>query len=724
MWFYLFAAAVFLHTCFWGAGLSALVLPRRWRRWWWVFCPGLGLALQSAVVWTGAHTNLPGTNSYAAWSEVLPAALLVLGWRRRGEIGRAFAALRGAIGLAAIIVVAGWLLLSPMAAVSGRPTTISIGSCDAADYAAGARVLQEFAHDDHVGFLGLTEVTHIRSVDYFFDFWLRLNHFTPSAVLAHNGSILRERPHALAGVTGVALVLLNLPATMFLARVAMGLRRGWLLGLTALLAVSPLQAYAVFHVALGQLFAVQGILLLTIAVFGAVRHGRPWACAPLAVAGFWILAGSYNMLLPVCLAPAGAWLVAQAFWRRNWRVVATTIAMLGAALAVCAAFGWARFAGLAERFSLLNQYDFGWPVPLVTPEGWLGLITGPRLQPWPAAGRLLAIVVTLVAWLAGVAGLWRRRRGSALAALAFVTPVAFGWALLAWEAHVRANASYDAYKLIAAFQPEFVIGLGCVLALPQAGSFPRRQLVALVLALVLCGNLFAIVRFRHAATHSALRVHGSLLELSSLERDARIRSVNMRLTEFWARLWANQLLLRMPQYFETHSYEGRLNTEMKGEWDLSDSPIHTIPFFRKDYIAINGRFHLTRVGADGEFTASFGRGWHAPESGSVEGWRWTSGDAEIKVVNPGTRPLRVHVSLRAHALTPRDLHVLANDVEVGACKLGTEPEKFDLGELVLAPGPTTLALRASLPAGWAGGDDDRMLSVALHKLTLRAIAAP
>ena len=44
------------------------------------------------------------------------------------------------------------------------------------------------------GFLGLTEVVRVMSVDNFFDYWLRLNHFTPSALIALKSSVLGREP--------------------------------------------------------------------------------------------------------------------------------------------------------------------------------------------------------------------------------------------------------------------------------------------------------------------------------------------------------------------------------------------------------------------------------------------------------------------------------------------------------------------------------------------------
>ncbi len=149
----------------------------------------------------------------------------------------------------------------------------------------------------------------VRSADYFFDFWLRLNHFTPSALLAHNATIFRLEPFRLVSITAVALVLLNLPLVLFLARIAVGIRGCWLLALVALYVVSPLKAYAVYQGELGQLYATQGIGLLTLGIFGASRAthlGRsPWPFFPLVLAAFWLLAGGYNFILLVCLAPAG-----------------------------------------------------------------------------------------------------------------------------------------------------------------------------------------------------------------------------------------------------------------------------------------------------------------------------------------------------------------------------------------------------------------------------------
>jgi hypothetical protein len=525
MLYYLTAAGLIAHTFFWGLGLAWLALPREWRRWSWVFAPAFGWALQSAVVWAGAHTALAGTATYARTSELLPLALLVL------AIGRGRARrFRGWAGVLGVAVVAGWLLLSPLAAPGRGLTSSSLGSCDQADYAAGARILQEFSRDDRTGFLGLPEVTKVRSADYFFDFWLRLNHFTPSALLAHNAAVFGVEAYRLVSVTGAVLVLLNLPILFFLARVLVGVRGPWLAGLGALYAMSPLNAYAVHHGALGQLYAAQGIALLTLGVFGASRaaHGgrRVWPFLPPVLASVWLLAGSYNFILLVCLAPAGAALLGQLAWKRDIAAVGRVLGLLATAGAICVVLFWGRFVGLAERFSLFDQYDFGWAVPLASPEGWLGILRDTGLNAGPVAARVALSAGAVGLYLWGVVRLGRRQPARALAALALVLPVVAGWGLLAWETRVRTNASYDAYKILSVFYPGLLAGLACWLAV--AG----RRLAGALLTLLLAANLMVALDFRRQMSTPPLRVDRRLAALAQLESDPRVTSLNMTVEDF------------------------------------------------------------------------------------------------------------------------------------------------------------------------------------------------
>ncbi len=92
MVFFLAAFGLLLHLLVWGAGAALLLTPRAWRNAWPIFCAPMGLALQSAVVWAGAYSNLAGTAVYARGTELIPLLLLALAVGRVGA-GRVAAVL-------------------------------------------------------------------------------------------------------------------------------------------------------------------------------------------------------------------------------------------------------------------------------------------------------------------------------------------------------------------------------------------------------------------------------------------------------------------------------------------------------------------------------------------------------------------------------------------------------------------------------------------------------
>src|SRR5690606_37293598 len=114
MSYYLLALGLVAHAYFWGAGLAAIALPREWKRMWWVFAPAFGIALQSSVVWFGVKLDWPGTDSYARFSLVIPAALLVVAFFRRPRALLRFKLSRPLLVAAALAVLVGWLVISPL----------------------------------------------------------------------------------------------------------------------------------------------------------------------------------------------------------------------------------------------------------------------------------------------------------------------------------------------------------------------------------------------------------------------------------------------------------------------------------------------------------------------------------------------------------------------------------------------------------------------------------
>jgi hypothetical protein len=721
------AFLVWLHVLFWGSGAAALAMPRPWRRFWPVLMFPAGLALQSAVVWVGAHTGLAGTNRYALASEVLPVILLVVALRRMAwRAARVDLERVGIVWMASAGVLL--LLVAPLAWASKSLTTTSLGSCDAGDYAAGARVLQEFASTDRSGFLGLTEVVKVLSVDNFFDYWMRLNHFTPSALIAFNGSVLGCAPHELTGLLTMVLLAGSLPVVFWMARAVIGFGALPSVAVAVLYGLSPLTWYVVGHVATAQLIAALAVALITWA--GAALWRGPLTLklgaqfAGVLVLGYWLVLGSYNFFAVLCLVPAIAYAGGLAVWRKEWAKFGAWLAAMLAPLAVCSLLFAGRVTGLIERFQLLQSFDFGWKIPPLSPEGWLGLVSGPDLEPWHFLGLrwfLAAAVWGLLTW--STARAVREGRRKMWVAVAATVPVLVGYIYLEWRgARLGTNASYDAFKLFTVFYPVMLPAFCWWVSLRWSRRLTEWLGVMGVSGFVLFGNLVGTGMIFWRMATPPLIVDSGLRQVRKIEAMPDVASVNVRLPDMWSRLWANVFLLKKPQYFPTDTYEARWHTVMKGDWDLEAGTLAVRP-------AEGGRRDLTPTislveAKSADFVrVALGAGWHAQESDPRSGtrWQWTQGDAIVHIDNAHPWPLRVTCTLDGWSLGTRDLMLgvvgASAPTAADARNLAAQRVKTVFPEVVVPPGGTDLRLSSVQPWMGVSAGETRALGVCVFGLT-------
>lgn len=719
--------AVLLHVFFWGLGPAILAMPSAWRRFWPVLIMPAGFVLQSAVVWLGAYLGLHGTNSYAWMSEAVPVALIVCGLWRRGV--RAVVVDLNRFGLVWLLMGGCLaLLITPLAIASKSLTTTSLGSCDAADYAAGGRVFMEFARGDRAGFLGQAEVVGIGSTDNFFDFWLRLNHFSPSALIALNGTILGCAPHEITGLLTMVFLVGTLPMVFWIARAVVGYSGGASLGVALIFGLSPITWYAVAHVAMSQILGAQAIAVITwpaIALWrGRLTSSRALQFSAVLALGYGLLLGSYNFMLIICLVPAVAFAGGSTLWHGTWRRLAQWAIAVLAPLALAAACFWDRVAVLPERFLWFRTYDFGWRIPAFSPEGWLGMISGPALEAWTWLGLRWGLSL-----LVGVAFGWalvrstRRRHPGAWLVIALTAPVLLGYAFLEMRgARLGTNASYDAYKIFMVFYPLLLPAFCWWLTLRRSRRLTEWFGVVALACVILAFNLVATAMFMWRMAQPPLIVDGELRQLRKIEAMADVKSVNLLIPDMWARLWANAFLLRKLQYFPTHTYEGRRNTPLRGEWDLEGGLIR-IELPEGARRPVTTRFALvdTRhpwfVRAD--IDEQRDQYWNAEERARTgESWRWTSGDATIQLENPHDYPLALDATIDGWSPAPREVALVRRNDEAPPSVRVTEqraPVKFRV--LSVPPGRSTLVLETKPPAAPVFGDP-RPLGVCVFHLTI------
>jgi hypothetical protein len=200
---------------------------------------------------------------------------------------------------------------------------------------------------------------------------------------------------------------------------------------------------------------------------------------------------------------------------------------------------------------------------------------------------------------------------------------------------------------------------------------------------------------------------------------ADVKSVNVLLPDMWSRLLANYFLLRREQFFATDTYEARWHTALKGEWDLAGGIIAVKPVGEgRREIAPQMAVVDTRHPAF--LRGEFGRGWHAEEYSAqpFARWRWTQGDAEVRVTNPHRAPRSVVVTIDGWSLGDRDL------VVVGADGGATPAQRLDgqrgptrFAPVTVPPGESTLTLRSLSPPVVPPGET-RAVSVCVFGLEL------
>jgi hypothetical protein len=566
------------------------------------------------------------------------------------------------------------------------------------------------------------------SVEYFYDFFLRLNHFTPSALIAFNGAVIDCAPHELTGLMGIALLVLSVPMAHWLARAIVGLR-GWpALWVAALYAAGAVTWYAVFQVALGQLLAALAIALLTWA--GVVvwrehamgRAGRWWSWAGVLAVAYSLLLGGYNFILLIALAPVGAAVGWSAWSSRDVGRLLRWLAVMLLPLALAGVVWWDRVAGLWERFRLFQTYDFGWKIPFLTPAGWLGLVATPDLAPLPGLGGLALSVLVLTAALLALAARGTRSAGRAGLMAALVAVPLAGYFYLTWRGRtLGTNASYDAYKVIAVFYPGLLAGL-CGWLAWVADRRPWRRWSALGMVVLVSGLTgLGVSRWFARLQPPPLTVTRELIALGRLEQLAEIRSINFRVDDMWSRLWANALLLRKPQYFPTHTYEGRINTPLRGEWDLESSvlSVHPGPGRRRE---LSPHFALVDTRAPAYLRPELAEGWNQVEStpGALDRWQWTQGTATLRLENPRATPVRVAVMLDGWSpVAGCTLQLLVDGKDaVAPVAVGAQRAPVALGEVLVPPGRSVLTLRMAQPPVQEDGTAGRRLGVCVFGVRL------
>lgn len=705
-----------------GAPVACLVLPRRWRMHWPAVAPLSGAALVSLVAWTAIAFGDRLTPGWV-WSVVLVAGVagaVVLGRDRGRAVRRVLGGFVRHLLVTVLALAVLYSLAEPLVGARLGLTTVSLGSCDAPDYAAGATLMRDVDPDDLSGFNGQTETVSLRSVDTFYGHWLRLNHFAPAALLAWF-SVLFDLPiFKLVTSLGVALHASAVPAVFWLARAALRLGPAPSLAVAASWGLSAPAVYGVAQVALGQIMVVPAVAVLTWAGMRVFREARDSATAlrwlPIAAIGFVVLVAAYTFALVFVLTPLAAGLVWLGWHRRAGarRLVRTTAVGAGALACVGAVF-LERMIGLADRFAQFEAVDFGWYIPVFTPERWLGWFGDAGLGAGSGPWGWLLVAWVASAWMGYAVTEWRRDRHTIGVAGAWLAAGGAGYAMLAIKGiEEGSNELYNAYKVFALLQPLSLAALALPLRAMQRGTHAVRILGSVTACALVAVHAAGAASARDALRRPSLWVDKPLASIEQIAARDEVESVNMLLEPMWARLWANGMLLNKRQYFRTETYEGRRATELRGAWNLRDGLLR-IHAGGADTIVLGGGYHLVRASAEHALAIDLGPGWHPPEGGGAARWCWSSGrEARIEFTAPAANAgLQVTLHLQGNGSRTVEVGWESAHDPAWSGRIGSQVQAIELPVHRPGAGAAHLRIRTMEPAFSPPGDG-RTLGFALH----------
>jgi hypothetical protein len=730
-WFFLGVTLLALRA-FWGLGLTLLLLPVRLRRYWLVLAPLTGATLQIAVVWLASKFDLPGTERYVWFSLVIPVGLAVWGLNQHG-LRQGWADIRGArklSGCVVVMLVALAVLILPASRFGKDPTTVSLGGCDAATYAAGADAFQNFARSDRTGFLGQVGENQNLVGTGFHEMWMNYDHFGPVALLAMSASSVGKEAFKIATIEAATYWAMLLPMVFWVARRSFGMGPMAAWAATLILAVSPVAQFVVHHGLLGQILATGALLMLWWAsaeMIKKMNSSQVWRYVAWATVGNALLIGSYSFFLPLAYAPLVLYAALSLGWggRRTGGVNLTSwlrsgrqwAGMMGVSLLIAGGFFFSRVEALPHLYADLGTEMYGWPIPVFNFGGFLGsfgdheLARSSELVTWFTG--ILVMGALGVCLRQGILGRpWLVRAG----ALFFGSVVLYGSFATGWLADGTVS-SYQAFKVISVSYPLVFLGLVGGFELINSRSLGWRLGGWGAMAAMLAVNGVASARMAQFISTPSLGVGPLIRSVRDIRKMEHVESINILFPEVWPRLWASALLNTKKQYFDQATYEGRPKTRLDGAWDLDYNTVMVVPSEPEALIWVNRMYHLTKHEQARKVSGLFDSRWHREEADLDHRWRWSNGIGGVNLNNHLDQAVAVKLRLRGARSLPGAVTCQLRGEEIYRGLVGSKPDVVMEVSVVLNPGPNWFEVDPlNAPLRDEGGG--RVLGFALYGLDI------
>jgi hypothetical protein len=369
-----------------------------------------------------------------------------------------------------------------------------------------------------------------------------------------------------------------------------------------LYAVSPVLYYTIYNVFQAQIIAMGITLCIYLIVLLMIRNCESWKEAvtylPLLVLFNWGIAYTYPHMLPLLYLPIVLYLTITLVV--NGKRPGTKYA--GMAIGISILLMFVLYPGkLSELVNIVlerKQSAFGWFLWVLTPETLAGFtLKKTNLAPHPFWTRTLLsfLMVGLLGW--GMKTTYKKDRSVFVLSTTILGAVVTGYLILSYLGRGEEGwGGYKSYKLISFFLPFYLLVFGLFFKDLKFPLKNKRSIVAGICLVLLLGvNIYSAHRMIRKMTKQHRIVTKEMVELKKIGENPRVESINIMGKDWWNILWEAKFLMRKKLYFETSTYEGRLASELKGEWDLMKYQVGQVAVPASDeVIPINRTYYLIK----------------------------------------------------------------------------------------------------------------------------------
>jgi hypothetical protein len=156
---------------------------------------------------------------------------------------------------------------------------------------------------------------------------------------------------------------------------------------------------------------------------------------------------------------------------------------------------------------------------------------------------------------------------------------------------------------------------------------------------------------------------------------------------------------------------------------FSNSPHLRIPPYQS--VQIRGDQHLKMHEPSGKrFEVTFPSGWYLPERSRGEYWRWSSGEAEVRIMNPHPHAVYADVSFRLRSKDERTVALKNGESLLWSGPVVNANSYVDLQKIVLPPGETVWRFETDRESVKPDPHEVRLVAFSLRNFAIKLVDTP